>query len=583
MAEKSVDDGQPWATGRNDSRDQRGGHVEHKSRLDSVTMRNRQMSVVEQVAAAHVHEVNEREDMQDIISEAKAAADNEHSMTLMEGLRTYPKAMGWSIALSTCIIMEGYDTLLLGSFYAMPAFNRKFGTKDAAGKYSLTAAWQDGLSDGAGVGEILGLYISGWLADRFGYKKVLAGALIMIIGFIFINFFAVNLIMLQVGEILCGIPWGVFQTITTTYAAEVCPVQLRAYLTTYVNLCWVLGQLIGSGVVRGMLNMNNKWSYKIPFAIQWVWPIPILVAVLLAPESPWWLIRKGRNEDAERAVARLGRSGGNFNPKETVAMMIHTNEVEKKIQSGTSYFDCFKGSVNRRRTEIACITWICQSVCGSSFMGNSTYFYEQAGLVTSDAFDMSIAQYVLGAIGTVLSWFLMLRVGRRKIYVWGLFTLTVLLFIIGCLGIPHHSSGTSWAVGTLLLIYTFVYDFTVGPICYSLVAEIPSSRLRQKTVVLARNAYNISGTAYTGVIGLYMLNPTAWNWGAKAGFFWAGNCGLCFLWAYFRLPEPKGRTYAELDVLFDQRVPARKFAQTEVNPYELSSNDSQEEILPSEK
>lgn len=223
---------------------------------------------VEDVGEQVVHEVNDNADFQDVVRAAQRQSQQEQSMSLMQGLRTYPKAMGWSIALSTCIIMEGYDTIILGNFYGMPAFNKKYGTLDAAtGKYSLSAAWQDGLSDGAGVGEILGLFISGWLADIFGYKRVLGGSLIMITCFIFINFFAVNLAMLQVGEILCGIPWGVFQTITTTYAAEVCPVNLRAYLTTYVNLCWVIGQLLASGVLRGTLSLNSQWSYKIPFAV----------------------------------------------------------------------------------------------------------------------------------------------------------------------------------------------------------------------------------------------------------------------------------------------------------------------------
>jgi SP family general alpha glucoside:H+ symporter-like MFS transporter len=537
---------------------------------------------VEDVAAQVVAEVNNNAEFHDVVRAAQNQSDIEHNMTLMEGFRTYPKAMAWSLALSTCIIMEGYDTIILGNFYGMPAFNRKYGTLDpATGKYSLSAPWQDGLSDGAGVGEILGLFISGWLADKFGYKRVLGSALIMVTCFIFINFFSVNLQMLLVGEILCGIPWGVFQTITTTYAAEVCPVNLRAYLTTYVNLCWVIGQLLASGILRGTLSLDSQWSYKIPFAIQWIWPVPIFIAVCLAPESPWWLIRQGRIEDAERAVERLGSKGENFSPKDVVAFMVHTNEVEKKVQAGTSYIDCFKGKINLRRTEIACITWICQQVCGSSFMGNSTYFYEQAGLATSDSFDMTIAQFALGAIGTVASWFLMTKVGRRTIYVWGLFSLTVILLVIGFLGVPHQTTGLSWAVGSLLLIYTFIYDFTVGPVCYSLVAELPSSRLRQKTVVLARNAYNIVGTAYTGVIGLYMLNPTAWNWGPKAAFFWGGNCFLCFVWAYFRLPEPKGRTYAELDILFDKGVSARNFSKTVVDPYEIQSAGSEDEALHS--
>jgi SP family general alpha glucoside:H+ symporter-like MFS transporter len=223
---------------------------------------------VEDIAAKVIHDVNDNVEFQGIVHAAHKQSDQEHKMTLMEGLRTYPKAMAWSVALSTCIIMEGYDTIILGNFYGMPAFNKKYGTLDpATGDYSLSAAWQDGLSDGAGVGEILGLFISGWLADRFGYKRVLGGALLLITCFIFINFFAVDLIMLEIGEILCGIPWGVFQTITTTYAAEVCPVNLRAYLTTYVNLCWVIGQLLASGVLRGTLNLNSEWSYKIPFAV----------------------------------------------------------------------------------------------------------------------------------------------------------------------------------------------------------------------------------------------------------------------------------------------------------------------------
>ena len=65
-----------------------------------------------------------------------------------------------------------------------------------------------------------------------------------------------------------------------------------------------------------------------------------------------------------------------------------------------------------------------------------------------------------------------------------------------------------------------------------------------------------------------MLNPTAWAWGGKAGFFWAGFCALCVVWAFFRLPEPKDRTFAELDVLFRRGVSARKFKNTKVDVFQ---------------
>lgn len=155
--------------------------------------------------------------------------------------------------------------------------------------------------------------------------------------------------------------------------------------------------------------------------------------------------------------------------------------------------------------------------------------------------------------------------GRRTIYCWGLAVLTTLLLCIGFASISK-SKNASWGIGSLLLIYTFIYDLTVGPVCYSLVAELTSTRLKTKSIVLARNIYNVFGIV-NGVITPYMLNPTAWNWRAKTGFFWAGICFLCWVWTYFRLPEPKGRTYGELDVLFERRVSARKFHKTDVSPW----------------
>jgi SP family general alpha glucoside:H+ symporter-like MFS transporter len=300
-----------------------------------------------------------------------------------------------------------------------------------------------------------------------------------------------------------------------------------------------------------------------------MWPLPIFIGCLFAPESPWWYVRKGRIEEAKKSLLRLTTAGADptFNADETIAMMIHTNAIERDIQEGTTYLDCFKGT-DARRTEIVSATWVIQAFCGSAFMGFSTYFYENAGLATTNAFDLNMTQYALGAIGTMASWFFMRWAGRRTLYVWGLVVMFILLLIIGFVGIePTSNKGASWAIGSMLLIYTFVYDLTVGPVCYSLVAEISSTRLKAKSIVLARNFYNMA-CIVNNIIAPRMLNPTAWDWGAKAGFFWAALCFLCLTWTYFRLPEPKGRTYGEIDILFERRISARKFTDTEVDEFE---------------
>jgi SP family general alpha glucoside:H+ symporter-like MFS transporter len=470
------------------------------------------------------------------------------------------------------ISAQGYDTALIGAFYGFPPFQKKYGSYvDEKVGYQIPAKWQTGLSDGALVGEILGLYAAGIIVDRIGYRYTMMASLTMMIAFIFIPFFAQNLQTLLIGDILQGIPWGVFQTMTTAYASEVCPVALRAYLTTYVNLCWVFGQLIATGVLTSFLKRTDEWAYRIPFAIQWMWPVPLLIGVLFAPESPWWYVRKGNVEAAKNALRKLTSAKHaeetGFCVEDSVAMMVHTNELEIQAAAGTSYWQCFKGT-DLRRTEIVSLVWVIQTFCGSGLMGFSIFFFQSAGLTAKGSFDMGMAQYALGAIGTMSSWWLMNWVGRRTLYCWGLAILTILLIVIGGLGIPTlvENGPLGWAVGACIIIYTFVYDLTIGPVCYSLVAELSSTRLKAKSIVLARNFYNMAGLI-NNALTPNMINPTAWGWGAKSGFFWAGVCALCWVWTYFRLPEPKGRTYGELDVLFENGVTARKFASTTVDQF----------------
>jgi SP family general alpha glucoside:H+ symporter-like MFS transporter len=144
-----------------------------------------------------------------------------------------------------------------------------------------------------------------------------------------------------------------------------------------------------------------------------------------------------------------------------------------------------------------------------------------------------------------------------------------MLFIMGFLGLvpAAHKRQSSLATGSIMIIWALIYQLTVGTVCYSLVAELSTRRLQIKTVVLGRNLYNIVGIICS-VLTPYMLNPSAWNWGNYAGFFWAGICFLCIIYTYFRLPEPQGRSFAELDVLFEQGVSARKFATAKVDVFD---------------
>lgn len=506
----------------------------------------------------------------ELTADAKNAAETERSMTFRKAVQLYPKAMFFSFGLSLAVVMEGYDTWLLGSFWGLSAFAKKFGKEagvvDGVMTYQVPPGWQTAIGTGTSCAQIVGLFFNGIISERIGYRYTLMGALVAIMCFIFITFFAVNVKMLLAGYCLSGLPWGIFQTLTVTYAAEVTPVTLRPYLTTYVNLCWVIGQLLASGILKGFVGNTTQWAYRIPYAIQWIWPLPILTVAFFAPESPWWLVRHGKLEQARASLRKLTSvANTDSDVEDTLAMIIHTNELEIQQTSGTSYADCFKG-VDRRRTELTVMTWVIQQTSGSPMIGWGTYFMTQAGLTTTNAYSLGVAQSAMGFIGTVGSWFLMPHFGRRTLYLWGQVVMFVGLMVIGGLGVPPLGVSTGWATGALMLILTFVYDFTVGPVCYSLVAELPSTRLRIKTVVLSRNVYNVFGIII-GVLQPRFMNPLGWGWRGKTAFFWGGLNLLGLIWTYFRLPEPKGLTYADLDILFENGISARKFRKVEIDPY----------------
>lgn len=181
-------------------------------------------------------------------------------------------------------------------------------------------------------------------------------------------------------------------------------------------------------------------------------------------------------------------------------------------------------------------------------------------------------------VGTILSWFLLPRFGRRTIYLTGQTVLAALLLLIGILSAADGHGAGLWAQAALSILWLFTYSLTIGPITYSIISETSAVRLRAQTVVLARNFYQVVNII-SNVLVPYMLNPTQWNWAGKTGFFWAGSAGLMALWAYFRLPEVGNKTYEELDILFAKKVDARKFGAYQVDAY-AGAGESTDVILP---
>ncbi|KAJ5439485.1 uncharacterized protein N7458_010483 [Penicillium daleae] len=438
------------------------------------------------------------EKMNDLSREmAKRGTATEHDMGYWEAFVIYRK-----------------DIEILGNFYALPAFQKRFGVYYEGSGWQIPAKWQVAMSMGSLVGQILGAYLVTFPMERFGRKKTFAVSLCCTAALTFMQFFAQSIEVLTASQYLSGIVWGTYCVISTTYASEVLPLRLRGFLTGYINLSYVMGQFIQTGVMRGFISWTSEWAYRIPFAIQW-----------------------NRMEDALKSLRRLSKPHPNINLQETLAMMVKTNILEAQLDIGTTYADCWKG-VNRRRMEICVMLFVIQNFSGNP-VGFATYLFEQTGLNSKQAFDIGVGLNGVGFVGTLMSAIPLIYFGRRSCYLFSITSIVSILFIVALLCLAHDY-------------------MTLGPLTYVVVCETPSTKLRSKTIAIATAIDALTGLVTT-VIGPYLLNPGAAGAGAKIEFLYGGISVFSLTWCYFRLPETKSRTYEELDLMFEKRVPARKF------------------------
>jgi SP family general alpha glucoside:H+ symporter-like MFS transporter len=108
-----------------------------------------------------------------------------------------------------------------------------------------------------------------------------------------------------------------------------------------------------------------------------MFPTPLAILIFCAPESPWWLVRKGRLEEAAHAVGRLGRKS-RLNPTETVAMMRRVVELEASTKE-PNHLELFKGT-DLYRTLIVCGVYLAQNLTGNLIANQAVYFFERESL-----------------------------------------------------------------------------------------------------------------------------------------------------------------------------------------------------------
>ncbi|KAI9815477.1 MAG: hypothetical protein M1827_002611 [Pycnora praestabilis] len=492
------------------------------------------------------------------LQKARDATAAEHSLTVKGAFRLYAPAIGWSFLFSLGVIMAGFDPQLVGTLVAIPTFQKDFGT-EYDGSYVVEAKWQSAFNLGVPVGQVIGSFGVGIPLEKFGRKWTLAMCCMISCVAVALQFSSQNKPQILVAELINGTVLGAYPVIAPTYISETTPVVLRGIGAAFVNLSFVIGQLVASGVLAGTQSRNDRWSYDIPFACQWIFPIVILIALPFCPESPWWLVRTGQTEKAGRALKRLVHHS--VDTDTLLAGIEQTTRLEREESESASFLDCLKGT-DRRRTIISVMVYAIQPLVANFLViGYAVYFFELAGLQTAQAFNLGVGLLALGFAGTCFSWPLIARFGRRPIYNYGLVLLTFIVLLVGVLDVvPNYTSSPSviWAQSSMMVVYNFFYDLTIGPLCFVIICETSSAKLRGKTIALSTAVNALINIACA--VGIpYAINPDEGNLRGKLAFVFLGTAVPCVVWCFLALPETKGRTFEELDLMFERRIPTKQF------------------------
>ncbi|KAK0374078.1 MFS hexose transporter [Colletotrichum melonis] len=483
-----------------------------------------------------------------------AATAEDHDETVLQAIKNQPWAFVWCIYAIYVLILTSFDNQAGGTVIGIPQFRKDFGS-EFNGNYVLPAKWQSAYSGAPVASAVVGSLGAGWVADRIGRKWTYFISYAFIFAGITCETVSTTNEIFFAGKFIAGFPIGAFITVSMTYIGEIAPLALRGILTAAAAIAFTIGPFIVSLVVNETGTRTDRWAYRTIFVSQY--GISGIGALLLffMPESPWWLVSKGKMQKAAKSLSRLGYDAVQVEKRLSV-ITLTLAEVRKETD-GASFAECFRKS-NLRRTIISVAPLSIQALCGVFFVASySTYYQQLAGYSTKESFTLAIVQQVMSMLGNVTAWFLIDRVGRRGLTLWGMCILTVLLMITGGLAVAATPGAVKGTVA-LLLVYCYIYNVTIGATAYSLLTEVATSRLRAKTASMALALQNSLFTMWAFVIP-FLFNPDQANLGAKVAFIFGGLAVLSTVYLWFYQPEVAGRSYEELDEMFIKQVPARKF------------------------
>ncbi|KAL3450252.1 general substrate transporter [Aspergillus insuetus] len=462
----------------------------------------------------------------------------------------------------------GYDTALMNGLQSIAQW-QTFMERP-------TGAWLGFIGAIQSVGGLVAMPLQAWCSNRFGRKSCIwVGYVFIIIG-VAMQAAASTPTLFIVSRVFIGHSCAWFQS-AAILVTELAYPSHRSKLVAMYNCMFYVGSSLAAWVTFGCRNMGSSWSWRIPVLLQIAFPLISLPVTFLCPESPRWLLRNNRRDEAVRVLTMYHAGGDEAAPIVSLQMQEMTDSIrqEDEVGKSTRWIHMVKTKGNRHRLHISVTLGIAAQWNGQGVVSYYLNLILNTIGITS-ATDQTLINaclqvwnIIFAAIGSLL----VDRAGRRLLFLISTIIMLVSYICLTGLAGGFNMTGVS-AVGTAVIPFLFIYyagyDLAYTPLLIAYPAEIWPYPLRSKGVALTYMC------TYAALLFNQFVNPIAMDSiGWKYYIVYIAILVVILVNVWFTYPETRGHSLEEVAVVFDD---LDRVGTAETKASEMGAADHREDV-----
>jgi sugar porter (SP) family MFS transporter len=416
-------------------------------------------------------------------------------------------------------LLFGFDTAVING--AIVFLKRQFALTDSQTEFGASSLL---------LGCVLGASLAAFTSDRFGRKKsLLAAAALFTVSSIGAAL-PRNITEFVIARVLGGLAIGLASTLSPLYIAEISPARIRGLLVSVNQLAIVTGILLSYSVNYGLTGAgpaNWRWMFAsaaVPSAF-------FLVTLLSVPESPRWLVQKGRDAEAENILSRIKGRGA-------AQTEIHAIRAAVAEESGNVFDAAF-----RKPLVVAVLIGLFSQFTGINtiiYYGSLVFLEHVPNQTASSALFANVMIGAINFVATILGMYLIDRAGRKPLMTSAFAGMGAALVGVAA---SIHFHGPPFAVLLFVLVYVACFAVGIGTGTWVLMSEICPNRIRGRAMSIA-TLFLWCGTL---IVTLTFLSLVRVLTAPGAFLLYAVICVAAVLFVKMAVPETKGRSLEEIE------------------------------------